>query len=76
VEGHAAAAGLPRQGDAVRRDRADHRLQPVRHETGVVGASYPRGEAEEEAASFLAGREYLPSAQAGEVLATHRRASG
>jgi hypothetical protein len=49
---------------------------PVRHETGVVGASYPRGEAEEEAASFLAGREYLPSAQAGEVLATHRRASG
>jgi hypothetical protein len=49
---------------------------PVRHETGVVGASYPRGEAESEAASFLAGREYLPSAQAGDVLATHRRASG
>ena len=49
---------------------------PVRHETGVVGASYPRGDAEREAASFLAGREYLPSAHAGEVLATHRRASG
>jgi hypothetical protein len=49
---------------------------PVRHETGVVGASYPRDKAESEAASFLAGREYLPSAQAAEVLATHRRASG
>ena len=48
---------------------------PVRHESGVVGASYPRGEAESEAASFLADREYLPSAQAGDVLATHRRAS-
>jgi hypothetical protein len=49
---------------------------PVRHETGVVGGSYSRGEAESEAASFLAERDYLPSAQAGEVLATHRRASG
>ena len=49
---------------------------PVRHETGVVGASYPRGEAESEAASFLAERDYLPSAQAGEVLAAHRRARG
>ena len=49
---------------------------PVRHETGVVGASYQLGAAESEAASFLAEREYLPSAQAGDVLATHRRASG
>jgi hypothetical protein len=49
---------------------------PVRHETGIVGASYSRSEAESEAASFLAEREYLPSARAGEVLATHRRASG
>ena len=49
---------------------------PVRHEAGVVGASYPRGDAESEAASFLAGREYLPSTAASEVLATHRRTSG
>jgi hypothetical protein len=49
---------------------------PVRHETGVVGASYSRKEAESEAATFLAEREYLPSTQAGEVLETHRKASG
>jgi hypothetical protein len=46
----------------------------VRHETGLVAATYPRKEAEEEAARFLAGRAYLPSTQAGDVLATHRRA--
>jgi hypothetical protein len=49
---------------------------PVRHETGLVAATYPRAEAESEAARFLADRPYLPSVRAGEVLATHRRASG
>ena len=47
---------------------------PVRHETGVVAASYPRAEAEWEAARFLADRPYLPSVRADEVLKTHRRA--
>jgi hypothetical protein len=47
---------------------------PVRHETGLVGASYSREAAEAEAARFLADRPYLPSARAGEVLAIHRRA--
>ena len=47
---------------------------PVRHETGPVAASYPREEAEREAARFLAGRPYLPSALAGETVALHRRA--
>jgi hypothetical protein len=49
---------------------------PVRHEAALVGASYPRADAEAEAARFLAGRPYLPSARAGEVLAVHRRARG
>ena len=49
---------------------------PVRHETKLVAASYPRSEAESEAAGFLADRPYLPSARAEEVLATHRRARG
>ena len=49
---------------------------PVRHETGTVGAAYSSTDAESEAARFLADRPYLPSARAGEVLATHRRASG
>jgi hypothetical protein len=48
---------------------------PVRHESGLVAATYPREEAEAEAARFLAGRPYLPSARAGEVLAVHRRVS-
>ena len=48
---------------------------PVRHEAGVVAASYSRTDAESEAARFLADRPYLPSVRAGEVLATHRRAS-
>jgi hypothetical protein len=48
---------------------------PVRHETGLVAASYSRTEAESEAARFLADRPYLPGVRAGEVLATHRRAS-
>ena len=47
---------------------------PVRHESGLVAAAYPREEAEAEAARFLANRPYLPSARAGEVLAVHRRA--
>jgi hypothetical protein len=47
---------------------------PVRHESGLVAAAYPRAEAEAEAADFLADRPYLPSAQAGDVLAVHRRA--
>jgi len=47
---------------------------PVRHESGLVAAAYPREEAEAEAARFLADRPYLPSARAGDVLAVHRRA--
>ena len=46
---------------------------PVRHESGLIAASYPREEAEVEAARFLAERPYLPSARAGDVLAVHRR---
>jgi hypothetical protein len=47
---------------------------PVRHESGLVAAAYPREEAEAEAARFLADRPYLPSVRAGEVLAVHRTA--
>jgi len=47
---------------------------PVRHESGLVAAAYPREEAEAEAARFLSDRPYLPSTRAGEVLAVHRRA--
>ena len=46
---------------------------PVRHELRTVAAGYPRREAEQEAASFLAERPYLPSASAGDVVALHRR---
>jgi hypothetical protein len=49
---------------------------PVRHEARPVAAGYPRREAEEEAASFLAERPFLPSARAGDTLAVHRRAPG
>jgi hypothetical protein len=49
---------------------------PVRHESALVGATYSRDDAVEEAATFLTGRPYLPSVRAGEVLATHRRARG
>jgi hypothetical protein len=49
---------------------------PVRHESALVGATYARDDAVEEAARFLTDRPYLPSARAGEVLATHRRARG
>jgi hypothetical protein len=47
---------------------------PVRHESGLVAAAYPREEAEAEAADFLADRPYLPSVRADDVLAVHRRA--
>ena len=47
---------------------------PVRHEFGLVAAAYPREDAVDEAARFLAERPYLPSERAGEVLAVHRRA--
>ena len=47
---------------------------PVRHDARTVAAAYPRAEAESEAARFLRDRPYLPSGQAGDVLATHRRA--
>ena len=46
---------------------------PVRHDARLVAADYPREEAESEAARFLSTRPYLPAAQAGEVLAIHRR---
>jgi hypothetical protein len=46
---------------------------PVRHESGVVAATYARGDAVDEAARFLAERPYLPSERAGDVLAVHRR---
>jgi hypothetical protein len=49
---------------------------PVRHESALVGATYSRDDAVEEAAGFLADRPYLPSVRANEVLATHRRARG
>lgn len=48
---------------------------PVRHESGLVAASYSRDDAIEEAARFLADRPYLPSVRANEVLAVHRTAS-
>ena len=49
---------------------------PVRHESALVGTTYSRDDAVEEAARFLTDRPYLPSARAGEVVATHRRARG
>jgi hypothetical protein len=49
---------------------------PVRHEARTVAADYPRREAEAEAARFLSGRSYLPSARAGDTLAVYRRLPG
>jgi Protein of unknown function (DUF707) len=49
---------------------------PVRHESGVVAASYSRKDAEAEAARFLADRPYVSSTRANEVLAVHRRVRG
>jgi hypothetical protein len=48
---------------------------PIRHEQRLVAAGYPRDDAISEAQRFLAGRPYLPSSSAGEVLAVHRRAA-
>jgi hypothetical protein len=45
---------------------------PVRHDLAGVASAYGHDEAVEEARRFLAGREFLPSADAGEVLAVHR----
>jgi hypothetical protein len=47
---------------------------PVRHESATVGSTYPREEAETEAADFLASRPHLPASRAGEVVRMHRRA--
>jgi hypothetical protein len=47
---------------------------PVRHESGLIAATYPREEAEAEAARFLTNRPYLSSKDANEVLAVHRTA--
>ena len=47
---------------------------PVRHESATVGSAYPRAEAEDEAAGFLASRPHLPASRATEVVAVHRRA--
>jgi hypothetical protein len=47
---------------------------PVRHEAATVGSAYPRADAEDEAAGFLADRAHLPASRAGEVIAVHRRA--
>jgi hypothetical protein len=46
---------------------------PVRHETGLVAATYSNDDAIAEAADLLGGLPYLPSSAASEVLATHRR---
>lgn len=46
---------------------------PVRHEAATVGSAYATADARAEAAAFLAERPYLPAAEAGAVLATHRR---
>jgi hypothetical protein len=45
---------------------------PVRHETGLVAATYSHDDAVAEASRFLAERPYLPASAAGDVLETHR----
>ena len=45
---------------------------PVRHESAPVAAGYSAEAAIEEAQRFLADRPYLPSSEAGDVLAVHR----
>jgi hypothetical protein len=47
---------------------------PVRHESAMVGSTYPRADAEAEAAGFLADRPHLAASAAREVVAVHRRA--
>jgi hypothetical protein len=44
----------------------------VRHEQSPVASSYRHADAIEEARQFLAGRPFVPSAEAQETLATHR----
>jgi hypothetical protein len=46
---------------------------PVRHESATVATTYPRSDAEAEAAAFLASRPHLPASRAGDVVAVHRR---
>jgi hypothetical protein len=46
---------------------------PVRHDEAGVAAAYSHSDAVEEAAGFLAGRAFVPSAEAGRTLALHRR---
>lgn len=45
---------------------------PVRHETGLVAATYSNDDAIAEASRFLADRPYLPASAADDVLAVHR----
>jgi hypothetical protein len=44
----------------------------VRHECSPVAAAYRHAEAIEEAREFLAGRPFVPAAQAQQTLATHK----
>ena len=46
---------------------------PVRHELRTVGATYTRDDAVEEGRRFLAGREYVSTAEGRRTLVTHRR---
>ncbi|MFL5896134.1 MAG: hypothetical protein ACJ76Z_13620 [Thermoleophilaceae bacterium] len=46
---------------------------PVRHEQRPVAAGYATTAATEEAREFLAGRPYVPAAEAGTTLRVHRR---
>jgi hypothetical protein len=45
---------------------------PVRHDLTGVASTYGHEEAVEEARRFLADRDFLPAAEAGEVLTVHR----
>jgi GT2 family glycosyltransferase len=45
----------------------------IRHIAAPAAASYPRGQAVEEARAFLAERPYIKAAEAGRTLTTHRR---
>jgi Glycosyltransferase like family 2 len=46
---------------------------PVRHDEAGVASSYGHDEAVAEARRFLAGRDFVPSAEANRTLAVHRR---
>ena len=46
---------------------------PVRHEGRAVAASYKHSDATEEGRRFLAGREYVRTAEGRRTLVTHRR---